>query len=224
MWTGWIIYCRVLTTLRVLPMKWLDPYFASFDRLKMALPSNKMAYAVGIRGQPLPNVYAGLLPPGYSCHGSHSLKISNARAILSRSEGIFQLTSSLIPFFEEGSPFRDYLNPRWRCDEYLFLRVWMDSQDTILSDHSHMLSGSLPNRFYLQKISEKDLAIEKLIKEVGFNPAYYNYSSKFWPAYGIYLTPELEKTADDRDDRKDGSLFELSQLSPANVAAWQGTR
>ena len=33
----------------------------------------------GLRGQPLPNVYAGLLPPGYSCHGSPPSKSTQTR-------------------------------------------------------------------------------------------------------------------------------------------------
>ena len=58
----------------------LTVFCASFDRLKMhCLPTKWHARCRGLRGQPLPNVYAGLLPPGYSCHGSPPSKSSQTR-------------------------------------------------------------------------------------------------------------------------------------------------
>ena len=90
---------------------------------------------------------------------------------------------------------------------------------------SDILIGKSLNRFYLQKINEKTLAIlEKLIKEVGFNPTYYTaIHQNFDLPYDIYR-PELEKPRTQIEMiRKDGSLAELSQLSPL-VAALAGTR
>ena len=67
-------------------------------------------------------------------------------------------------------------------------------------------------------------ALEKLIKEVGFNPTYYTaIHQNFDLPYDIYR-PELEKPRTQIEMiRKDGSLAELSQLSPL-VAALAGTR
>ena len=63
-----------------------------------------------------------------------------------------------------------------------------------------------------------------MIKEVGFNPTYYTAIHKnFDLPYDIYR-PELEKPRTQIEMiRKDGSLAELSQLSPP-VAALAGTR
>ena len=59
----------------------LTVFCASFDRLKngIAFQQNWHACCRGLRGQPLPNVYAGLLPPGYSCHGSPPSKSTQTR-------------------------------------------------------------------------------------------------------------------------------------------------
>ena len=101
-----------------------------------------------------------------------------------------------------------------------------DSPDTILSD----LAQRYINRKVFKSIlftedKRKDLAIlENLIKEVGFNPTYYTaIHQNFDLPYDIYR-PELEKPRTQIEMiRKDGSLAELSQLSPL-VAALAGTR
>lgn len=66
--------------------------------------------------------------------------------------------------------------------------------------------------------------MKKLIKEIGFNPTYYTaIHQNFDLPYDIYR-PELEKPRTQIEMiRKDGSLAELSQLSPL-VAALAGTR
>ena len=45
----------------------------------IAFQQNGMHAVEGLRGQPLPNVYGGLLPPGYSCHGSPPSKSTPTR-------------------------------------------------------------------------------------------------------------------------------------------------
>ena len=76
-----------------------------------------------------------------------------------------------------------------------YFQVWMDSPDTILSD----LAQRYINRKVFKSIlftedKRKDLTIlEKLIKEVGFNPTYYTaIHQNFDLPYDIYR-PELEK-------------------------------
>ena len=131
----------------------------------------------------------------------------------------------MIPFFEEEVTIQDYLN----LDDGVmntYFQVWMDSPDTILSD----LAQRYINRKVFKSIlftedKRKDLAIlEKLIKEVCFNPTYYTaIHQNFDLPYDIYR-PELEKPRTQIEMiRKDGSLAELSQLSPL-VAALAGTR
>ena len=101
--------------------------------------------------------------------------LKRARTIYPDQKEYFQLTSPrLIPFFEEEVTIQDYLN----LDDGVmntYFQVWMDSPDTILSD----LAQRYINRKVFKSIlftedKRKDLAIlEKLIKEVGFNPTYY---------------------------------------------------
>ena len=138
----------------------------------------------------------------------------------------FQLTSPrLIPFFEEEVTIKDYLN----LDDGVmntYFQVWMESPDTILSD----LAQRYINRKVFKSIlftedKRKDLMIlEELIKEVGFDPTYYAaIHENFDLPYDIYR-PELEKPRTQIEMiRKDGSLAELSHLSPL-VAALAGTR
>ena len=152
--------------------------------------------------------------------------LKRARTIYPDQKEYFQLTSPrLIPFFEEEVTIQDYLN----LDDGVmntYFQVWMDSPDTILSD----LAQRYINRKVFKSIlftedKRKDLAIlEKLIKEVGFNPTYYTaIHQNFDLPYDIYR-PELEKPRTQIEMiRKDGSLAELSQLSPL-VAALAGTR
>ena len=152
--------------------------------------------------------------------------LKRARTIYPDQKEYFQLTSPrLIPFFEEEVTIQDYLN----LDDGVmntYFQVWMDSPDTILSD----LAQRYINRKVFKSIlftedKRKDLAIlEKLIKEVGFNPTYYTaIHQNFDLPYDIYR-PELEKPRTQIEMiRKDGSLAELSQLSPL-VASLAGTR
>ena len=152
--------------------------------------------------------------------------LKRARTIYPDQKEYFQLTSPrLIPFFEEEVTIQDYLN----LDDGVmntYFQVWMDSPDTILSD----LAQRYINRKVFKSIlftedKRKDLVIlEKLIKEVGFNPTYYTaIHQNFDLPYDIYR-PELEKPRTQIEMiRKDGSLAELSQLSPL-VAALAGTR
>lgn len=152
--------------------------------------------------------------------------LKRARTIYPDQKEYFQLTSPrLIPFFEEEVTIQDYLN----LDDGVmntYFQVWMDSPDTILSD----LAQRYINRKVFKSIlftedKRKDLTIlEKLIKEVGFNPTYYTaIHQNFDLPYDIYR-PELEKPRTQIEMiRKDGSLAELSQLSPL-VAALAGTR
>ena len=100
--------------------------------------------------------------------------LKRARTIYPDQKEYFQLTSPrLIPFFEKEVTIQDYLN----LDDGVmntYFQVWMDSPDTILSD----LAQRYINRKVFKSIlftedKRKDLAIlEKLIKEVGFNPTY----------------------------------------------------
>jgi len=152
--------------------------------------------------------------------------LKRARTIYPDQKEYFQLTSPrLIPFFEEEVTIDDYLN----LDDGVmntYFQVWMESPDTILSD----LAQRYINRKVFKSIlftedKRKDLAIlGKLIKEVGFNPTYYTaIHENFDLPYDIYR-PELEKPRTQIEMiRKDGSLAELSHLSPL-VAALAGTR
>ena len=152
--------------------------------------------------------------------------LKRARTIYPDQKEYFQLTSPrLIPFFEEEVTIDDYLN----LDDGVmntYFQVWMESPDTILSD----LAQRYINRKVFKSIlftedKRKDLAIlGKLIKEVGFNPTYYTaIHENFDLPYDIYR-PELEKPRTQIEMiRKDGSLAELSHLSPL-VAALAGPR
>ncbi len=97
--------------------------------MKIALPSNKRHALSGLRGQPLPNVYAGLLPPV-----TRAMEVTHFKNLLKRQETIypdqkesifFDFTSLDSIFEEEGH--RQDLN----LDDGVmntYFQVWMDSQ------------------------------------------------------------------------------------------------
>lgn len=127
-----------------------------------------------------------------------------------------------------------FLNDTWTLDDYLALNdgvmetnfsMWVNSTDPILSD--------LASRYLYRKplasikIDEKTKnllpKLKKLIKEAGFDPVYYtDTNSAFDEPYDAYKPTGKNANSQIEIMQDDGSLIELSQLSPL-VKALNGT-
>ncbi|WEV45736.1 HD domain-containing protein [Streptococcaceae bacterium ESL0687] len=137
----------------------------------------------------------------------------------------FELSSKkLIPFFKGDYNLKDYL----ALDDGVmntYFQDWMDYDDSILSD----LAKSFINRRVLKsiKFDQEDFGelsiLRNLVSNCGFNPEYYTgINSNFDLPYDFYR-PNLKKSRTQIEIiQKDGSLIELSKLSPI-VSSLAGT-
>ncbi|WEV61237.1 HD domain-containing protein [Streptococcaceae bacterium ESL0729] len=151
--------------------------------------------------------------------------LKRAKELYLENPAYFEATSKkLIPFFTGKYDLKDYL----ALDDGVmntYFQDWMDYDDSILAN----LAQSFINRKVLKsiKFEEEDRdkldILRKLVGDCGFNPNYYTgVDSNFDLPYDFYR-PNLKKTRTQIEMiQKDGSLVELSKLSPI-VASIAGT-
>ena len=151
--------------------------------------------------------------------------LKRAKMLYRAEKNFFRMTSPrLIPFFEHHFSLEDYL----ALDDGVmntYFQAWIDGPDNTLSD----LAKRYVNRKVFKSMTfaaenEADLEIlEKIVAEVGFDPEYYTaIHHNFDLPYDIYRPDAEKKRTQIEIMRKDGSLVELSQLSPV-VASLSGT-
>lgn len=150
----------------------------------------------------------------------------NRAKLLYRTERDFFRHSSplLIPFFEQRVQLADYL----ALDDGVmntYFQDWIGGPDRTLSDLAQRyINRRVFKSITFTKENEQDLDIlREIVAEVGFDPEYYTaIHHNFDLPYDIYR-PHAEKTKTQIDIlRKDGTLHELSTLSPI-VASLSGT-
>jgi HD superfamily phosphohydrolase len=130
----------------------------------------------------------------------------------------------LIPFFKGTFTLQDYLKLDDSILSTYFIQ-WMDMPDTILSD--------LAKRFLMRKplksaaFSDPEMTqtidyLKSLIEKVGFNSKYYTaINSSYDLPYDFYRPEKNSHRTQIELWQKDGSLVELSKVSPL-VAALAG--
>ena len=152
--------------------------------------------------------------------------LKRAKFLYEDQKDFFKLTSpNLLPFFEKRFSLQDYL----ALDDGVmntYFQSWMTSPDTILSD----LAQRYVNRkvFKSMIFSEKNKkhldVLRQLVKQVGFEPDYYTAIHRNFDLPYDFYRPDVEKPRTQIEIiQKDGSLAELSSLSPI-VQSLTGTR
>lgn len=143
--------------------------------------------------------------------------LDRAKLLYSSEQEFFARTSPrLLPFFEHRIQLLDYL----ALDDGVmntYFQSWIDGPDKILSD----LAQRYINRKVFKSITFKSDQEEQLdilrsiVAEVGFDPEYYTaIHHNFDLPYDIYRPAAEKKRTQIEIIRKDGSLVELSTLSP----------
>ena len=152
--------------------------------------------------------------------------LKRAKFLYPTQKDYFALSSpNLIPFFENRVTLQDYL----ALDDGVmntYFQVWMTSPDKILSD----LAQRFINRKVFKSIvfsqeNEAHLDIMRdLVGQVGFDPDYYTAIHRNFDLPYDFYRPDVEKPRTQIEIlQKDGSLAELSSLSPI-VHSLAGTR
>jgi len=152
--------------------------------------------------------------------------LKRAKFLYPTQKDYFALSSpNLIPFFENRVTLQDYL----ALDDGVmntYFQVWMTSPDKILSD----LAQRFINRKVFKSIvfsqeNEAHLDIMRdLVEQVGFDPDYYTAIHRNFDLPYDFYRPDVEKPRTQIEIlQKDGSLAELSSLSPI-VHSLAGTR
>ena len=152
--------------------------------------------------------------------------LKRAKFLYPAQKDYFALSSpNLIPFFENRVTLQDYL----ALDDGVmntYFQVWMASPDKILSD----LAQRFINRKVFKSIvfsqeNEGHLDIMRdLVGQVGFDPDYYTAIHRNFDLPYDFYRPDVEKPRTQIEIlQKDGSLAELSSLSPI-VHSLAGTR
>lgn len=143
--------------------------------------------------------------------------LDRAKLLYSSEQEFFARTSPrLLPFFEHRIQLSDYL----ALDDGVmntYFQSWINGPDKILSD----LAQRYINRKVFKSITFKSDQEEQLdilrsiVAEVGFDPEYYTaIHHNFDLPYDIYRPAAEKKRTQIEIIRKDGSLVELSTLSP----------
>ena len=152
--------------------------------------------------------------------------LKRAKFLYPAQKDYFALSSpNLIPFFENRVTLQNYL----ALDDGVmntYFQVWMTSPDKILSD----LAQRFINRKVFKSIvfsqeNEAHLDIMRdLVGQVGFDPDYYTAIHRNFDLPYDFYRPDVEKPRTQIEIlQKDGSLAELSSLSPI-VHSLAGTR
>ncbi|MGT2906410.1 HD domain-containing protein [Streptococcus dentiloxodontae] len=151
--------------------------------------------------------------------------LKRAKELYGENRSYFEATSPrLLPFFENKAELSDYL----ALDDGVlntYFQNWITSKDAILSD----LASRFINRKVFKSVTfgqeeESQLyRLSDLVKSVGFDPDYYTgIHANFDLPYDIYKPEAKNPRTQIEISQKDGSLAELSSLSPI-VAALTGS-
>lgn len=151
--------------------------------------------------------------------------LNRAHELYQEDKKAFQLSSPLLlPFLEENFLLEDYL----RLDDGVlntYFNHWLDNQDPILSDLTKRFLNRKPLKSCrFQPETQKPLLEEMkvIVETAGFNPVYYtSINSSFDLPYDFYRPKSGKHRTQIELQQKDGSLIELSQVSPL-VAALAG--
>lgn len=139
-------------------------------------------------------------------------------------EGNLKVTPSLAKFLAGNWALEDYLKLDDGVMETNFL-MWTEAQDPILSDLAKRYLYRKPLASVRIDEETKNLLpkLKNLIKQAGFNPDYYTATnSAFDEPYDAYKPTGKNANSQIEIMQDDGSLIELSQLSPL-VCALNGT-
>ncbi|ABV10220.1 HD domain protein [Streptococcus gordonii] len=152
--------------------------------------------------------------------------LKRAKFLYEDQKDFFKLTSpNLLPFFEKRFSLQDYL----ALDDGVmntYFQSWMTSPDTILSDLAQRyVNRKVFKSMIFSEENEKHLDIlRQLVKQVGFEPDYYTAIHRNFDLPYDFYRPDVEKPRTQIEIiQKDGSLAELSSLSPI-VQSLTGTR
>lgn len=138
--------------------------------------------------------------------------------------GTLQVTPSLAKFLEGNWTLDDYLKLDDGVMETNF-SLWLNSSDPILADLASKYSFRKPLASVRIDEDTKGLLpkLKDLIKQAGFDPTYYtDTNSAFDEPYDAYKPTGKNANSQIEIMQDDGSLIELSQLSPL-VKALNGT-
>ena len=152
--------------------------------------------------------------------------LKRAKFLYEDQKDFFKLTSpNLLPFFEKRFSLQDYL----ALDDgamNTYFQSWMTSPDTILSDLAQRyVNRKVFKSMIFSEENEKHLdVLRQLVKQVGFEPDYYTAIHRNFDLPYDFYRPDVEKPRTQIEIiQKDGSLAELSSLSPI-VQSLAGTR
>ena len=138
--------------------------------------------------------------------------------------GTLQVTPSLAKFLEGNWTLDDYLKLNDGVMETNF-SLWLNSSDPILADLASRYLFRKPLASIRIDEDTKGLLpkLKDLIKQAGFDPTYYtDTNSAFDEPYDAYKPTGKNANSQIEIMQDDGSLIELSQLSPL-VKALNGT-
>ena len=152
--------------------------------------------------------------------------LKRAKFLYEDQKDFFKLTSpNLLPFFEKRFSLQDYL----ALDDGVmntYFQSWMTSPDTILSDLAQRyVNRKVFKSMIFSEENEKHLdVLRQLVRQVGFDPEYYTAIHRNFDLPYDFYRPDVEKPRTQIEIiQKDGSLAELSSLSPI-VQSLTGTR
>lgn len=148
--------------------------------------------------------------------------LERAQAVYKK--GNLQVTPSLAKFLEGNWTLEDYLKLDDGVMETNF-SMWTQAQDPILSDLAkHYLYRKPLASVRIDEETKNLLSkLKNLIKQAGFNPDYYTATnSAFDEPYDAYKPTGKNANSQIEIMQDDGSMIELSQLSPL-VRALNGT-
>lgn len=151
--------------------------------------------------------------------------LARAKVLYHENDSYFKQSSPcLVPFFEQNHQLKDYLS----LDDGVmntYFQAWIWHDDPILSDlASNYINRHLLKSVKFDKESEPQLEIlERLVAEAGYDTDYYTGKhSNFDLPYDFYRPNSDKPRTQIEIVDKDGTLTELSQLSPV-VASITGT-
>ena len=151
--------------------------------------------------------------------------LKRAKYLYQTDTDFFERTSpNLIPFLENHANLADYL----ALDDGVmntYFQTWMTAEDEILADlASRFVNRKVFKSVTFEESSRKELShLVDLVQSVGFDPAYYTgIHVNFDLPYDIYRPEKEEPRTEINMIQKDGSVVELSTISPI-VKALTGT-
>lgn len=143
--------------------------------------------------------------------------LHRAKILYQAHKDYFSVSSPrLVPFFEGQISLKDYL----ALDDGVmntYFQSWSEGPDKILSDLAQRyVNRKVFKSITFNKSNEEGLdTLRNIVKNVGFDPQYYTaIHHNFDLPYDIYRPNAEKKRTQIEIIRKDGSMIELSRLSP----------